>query len=138
MDDIQQEYLANFGKGLMPEKVLIVDDDEVTCKLLAAALENKGCYETAVAYDGVGALQRLEGENYSLVLLDIDMPGMNGVTALQKIRSNKGKRELPVIMVSARDQSAEIVEAFNMGANDYVTKPLDMEVLLARIRAQLV
>lgn len=122
----------------MPDKVLIVDDDEVTCKLLAAALEHKGHYETAVAYDAVGALELIQSGDYKLVLMDIDMPGMNGVAVLQKIRIERSKRQLPVIMVSARDESKDITEALDLGANDYVTKPLDMEVLLARIRAQLI
>ena len=75
--------------------------------------------------------------DFALVLLDIEMPRVSGLDVLRVIRQRRSASELPIIMVTARQESADIVEALNSGANDYVTKPVDMPVALARIQAQL-
>jgi DNA-binding response OmpR family regulator len=94
-------------------------------------------YCVAVAADGRQALQMLLTQPFDLVLLDIMMPEMSGFEVLTILRERHSAAELPVIMATARDQSRDIVEALTLGANDYVTKPLDFPVVLARIRTQL-
>ena len=76
-------------------------------------------------------------ENFDLVLLDVEMPEMNGLEVLKRIRQRYSASELPVVMVTGKSRSEEIVDALELGANDYVTKPLDFPVVLARIRTQL-
>ncbi len=115
--------------------VLIVDDNEMNRDLLSRRLERKGFRVEAVA-DGWQALERIL-KGWDLVLLDAMMPGLNGLEVLKRIRQKKGPAELPVIMVTARHESADIVEALQLGANDYLIKPIDFTVALARIRTQL-
>jgi PAS domain S-box-containing protein len=119
-----------------PVRVLLVDDEEMNCDMLSRRLTRQG-YETVVARSGAEALERLAERSFHLVLLDVRMPGMSGLEVLEHVRRTRSPEELPVIMVTAQSQSEEMAEAFDLGANDYVTKPIDMLVLLARIRAQV-
>jgi diguanylate cyclase (GGDEF)-like protein/PAS domain S-box-containing protein len=82
-------------------------------------------------------LQRIQEEPVDLVLLDVEMPGISGLDALQTLRECYSPIQLPIIMVTAKDQSEDIIKALNLGANDYLTKPIDFPVALARIRTQL-
>lgn len=127
-------------KGCMEtnsDVILIVDDNEMNRDMLSRRLNRKG-YECIVASDGEEALAILEREQgIDLVLLDIMMPKMNGIEVLQVVRQTRSMLELPVIMVSAKIQSADIVKALELEANDYVTKPIDFPVCLARIRTQM-
>ncbi len=116
--------------------VLIVDDNEMNRDMLSRRLERQG-YAVGTAVDGKQALERIEREPWDLVLLDVTMPGLSGLDVLREIRNQKGPTELPVIMVTARQESPDIVRALEQGANDYVTKPIDFAVALARIRTQL-
>lgn len=116
--------------------LLIVDDNEMNRDMLSRRLKRRG-YETLVAEGGREALQILHRLNVDLVLLDIMMPEMSGIEVLRVIRETQTMADLPVIMVSAKDQSKDIVEALELGANDYVTKPVDFPVALARIRTQM-
>jgi sigma-B regulation protein RsbU (phosphoserine phosphatase) len=116
--------------------VLVVDDNADNRDALARRLQRSG-YQVKLAADGPAALRLLAESPCDLVLLDVMMPGMNGLEVLRKIRDTRSPMQLPVIMATARDQSADIAEALNLGANDYVTKPLDFVVLLARIQTQL-
>src|SRR5204862_595288 len=74
---------------------------------------------------------------FDLVLLDVEMPEMSGLEVLSELRTSRSQTDLPIIMVTARTQGADIVEAFRLGANDYVTKPVDFAVALARISTHL-
>ena len=115
--------------------LLVVDDDD-TRETLAELLRDEG-YAVSTARDGAQALELLEAERPDLVLLDIVMPRTTGIELLSRLRQRYSPAELPVIMMSAKDQSTDVVAALSEGANDYVTKPLDLPVVLARIRAQL-
>jgi sigma-B regulation protein RsbU (phosphoserine phosphatase) len=117
-------------------KILVVDDNAENRDVLARRLERRG-YEVTLANDGVSALRLLAEKACDLVLLDVMMPGMNGLEVLQKIRETQSSTKLPVIMATAKDQSDDIVQALKLGANDYVTKPLDFVVLIARIQTQI-
>ena len=116
--------------------LLVVDDEESNLDMLSRRLQRHG-FEVVVAGDGRQALDSIQRQTPDAVLLDIRMPGMSGMEVLQSIRERYSFTQLPVIMVTAEGQSASIVEALRMGANDYVTKPVDMPVVLARIRAVL-
>ncbi|MBI3929107.1 MAG: EAL domain-containing protein [Armatimonadetes bacterium] len=116
--------------------LLIVDDEESNRELLVRRFHRRG-FQVDEAEDGPRALELIRIGAYDLVLLDIMLPGMDGVTVLREIRKEYLPTELPVIMVSAKDDSHGIVEALDAGANDYITKPLDFPVVLARVRSHL-
>lgn len=116
--------------------VLVVDDNEMNRDLLVRRLERIG-FRTDTANGGVAAVEKIAHNTYDLVLLDINMPDMDGIAVLAQVRKSKDQSELPIIMVSARDASDSIAEAINTGANDYITKPVDFPVALARINTQL-
>ena len=117
-------------------KILLVEDNEMNLDMLSRRLQRAG-FEVEVAADGSEALNRVREKEYGLVLLDHMMPGLSGLDVLRLLRATYTAEQLPVIMVTALNDSEKIVEAISAGANDYVTKPLDYPVALARIRSQL-
>jgi diguanylate cyclase (GGDEF)-like protein/PAS domain S-box-containing protein len=119
-----------------PGRLLIVDDNELNRDMLARRLARKG-YEVSVAASAHDLTERVRAESLDLVLLDIEMPEISGLDALKTLREVYSAIELPIIMVTARNQSDDIVKALNLGANDYLTKPVDFAVALARIGTQL-
>jgi len=104
--------------------------------MLSRRLERRG-YAVAVAADGHQALEMIGARPFDAVLLDIMMPGISGLEVLKTLRERYSVADLPVIMATAKDESSDIVAALNLGANDYVTKPLDFPVVLARVQTQL-
>ena len=119
-----------------PCKLLVVDDNPQNRDLLLRRLTGSG-YQVEVAEDGAEALKKINQAHYDLVLLDQVMPGMSGLDLLRLLRATHSPSALPVIMVSALNDSAVIVDAFGLGANDYVVKPIDLQVMDARIQTQL-
>ncbi len=119
-----------------PDRILIVDDNEANRDLLARRLARKQ-YTVIVADSAHGLLDRVRDERIDLVLLDIEMPEITGLDALVALRQRYAATQLPVIMVTARDRSDDVVEALGLGANDYLTKPVDFPVALARVRTHL-
>jgi len=117
-------------------RLLLVDDDEAIRSLLSRRLLRSG-YHVDLAEDGNRALEMVQSHTYDLLLLDHLMPGMSGIEVLRRIREKWSPSELPVIMVTAVQESAEVVSALRLGANDYVTKPVEYSVALARIEARL-
>jgi class 3 adenylate cyclase len=113
-----------------------VDDNELNRDMLSRRLGSRG-YAVDVAEDGERALARLGEQAFDLVLLDVMMPGLSGIDVLKRVRQQASESDLPVIMATARDTTEDVVEALRLGANDYVTKPLDFAVVLARIETQL-
>lgn len=119
---------------ILREKILVADDDELLRNLIRDILEKEG-YEVLEAGDGVCAVECFrQTPDLSLILLDIMMPGKDGMEVLKEIRRESS---IPVIMLTALDDSEEEVKGFRLGACDYVTKPFHRGVLLARIRASL-
>lgn len=118
--------------------LLVVDDNEDNRDMLSRRLRRQG-YSVVTAEDGRKALDLLDtGQKFDLVLLDIMMPGISGLEVLQTIRQRLSITDLPIIMATAKDNSEDIVGALQLGANDYVTKPLDFAVVMARVQTQLV
>ncbi len=123
-------------KSADKKKVLLVDDDELGATALSQRLSKRG-YEVQIATKSLLAWKELETNEYDLVLLDIIMPELDGISLLRKIRSRYSPEELPVIMVTIVNDSEEIYEALKIGANDYFSKPVNIETAIARIRGQL-
>ncbi len=119
-----------------PCRILLVDDNEMNRDMLARRLERKG-YVIQVAEGARSLLERIQEEPVDLVLLDVEMPGISGLDALLTLRGCYSPIQLPIIMVTAKNQSEDIVKALDLGANDYLTKPIDFPVALARIRTQV-
>jgi len=119
-----------------PPRILVVDDNELNRELLVRRLERNN-FVPETASGGVEALARIASEPFDLVLLDINMPDLDGIKVLETVRETRAATNLPIIMVSARDESESIAEAINKGANDYITKPIDFLVAFARINTQL-
>jgi diguanylate cyclase (GGDEF)-like protein/PAS domain S-box-containing protein len=119
-----------------PGTLLLVDDNEMNRDALSRRLRQRG-FEVTLAADGREALALAAASAFDLVLLDVEMPGLSGLEVLADLRRRRSGTELPVIMVTARAEGSDIVEAFRLGANDYVTKPIDFPVALARITTHL-
>ncbi len=117
-------------------RLLVVDDNELNRDMLSRRLGNRG-FAVEVAEDGERGLARIGQQVFDLVLLDVMMPGLSGMEVLRRVRERWPASDLPVIMVTARDTTEDVVEALGLGANDYVTKPLDFPVVLARVETQL-
>jgi DNA-binding response OmpR family regulator len=117
-------------------KILLVDDDKVSGKSLDKRLTQKG-FSCVYVESGNDALEVIETINFDLVLLDIVMPNISGMEVLQKLRMKYNSFELPIIMVTAKGDASNVVDALRMNANDYLTKPVNIDVAIARINTQL-
>lgn len=117
-------------------RVLVVDDIEDNREILRRRLM-AARFEVETACSGMECLDKLAASSFDVVLLDHMMPGLDGLETLAVIRGKWSKVELPVIMVTARDDDPMIVKAFDIGANDFVAKPFSFPVLAARTRAQI-
>ncbi len=116
--------------------IFVVDDEPVNCELVSSQLRKQG-YQVEVFEDGLKVLSRLTEKLPDLVLLDFMMPGMSGLEVCQSIRTRYDSYELPVMMLTARLQISDIVNALSAGANDYLIKPYHEQELLARVNTQL-
>ena len=113
--------------------ILVVDDDPGILKLVSTNLDLEG-YQVITARDGTAAIQVVENQQPTLVVLDIMMPGIDGFQTCQGIREFS---EVPIIMLTAKGRSEDVIQGLNVGADDYVIKPFSTEELLARVRAVL-
>jgi two-component system sensor histidine kinase/response regulator len=120
----------------LPANILIVDDNPQNLQVLAKILQENN-YEIEFATNGEAALKWLKDRKFDLILLDINMPGMNGFEVCMKMRSNPDLNNMPVIFLSADTDRESILKGFDLGAQDYVTKPFDSRELLARVRTHL-
>jgi diguanylate cyclase (GGDEF)-like protein len=119
-----------------PVRILVVDDVADNRAVLARRLQRRG-FDVVEAANGFEALDFVADSECDLILLDIWMPDMDGLEVLRRIRTQKNQADLPIIMCTANNTSADIVEALEAGANDYVAKPVDFPVVLARANAQV-
>ena len=118
------------------QRILICDDDPVILRLLQVNLDLEG-YEVLLAHDGQEAYDVAEQEVPDLVILDIMMPRMDGLTALHRLRSQAATANIPIILLTARGLPEDRVRGLELGADDYITKPFDITELAARVRAVL-
>ncbi len=117
-------------------KILIVDDDKRIVEMLEIGLSTVG-YETVPAYDGESALSLVHSEVPDLVLLDINLPKKDGFQVCRQIRDEVENNYIPIIMITARDDLSSKVEGLDTGADDYITKPVDIKELMARVKSML-
>lgn len=117
----------------MAHKILVVDDDNALREMVGIVLESEG-FEVCFHDAGAGALEAFKTEEPDLVLLDVMLPGKDGIEVCKEIRASAGT---PIIMLTAKTESEDVVRGLEAGADDYVVKPFDPTVLLARIRARL-
>lgn len=121
----------------MPKKqILVIDDDADIRELISYNLTKNG-FAVSSASSGEAALERLRNELPDLIILDLMLPGMDGLDICRKLRQAPRTAALPIIMLTARDEDADIVTGLELGADDYVIKPFSPRVLIARIRATL-
>lgn len=116
------------------QEILIIEDEEKLARVTSLELEYEG-YQTEIIHDGLEGLERAKEKKWDLILLDVMLPSLNGMEILRRFR--KENNVTPVILLTARDQTPDKVSGLDLGANDYMTKPFQIEELLARIRAQL-
>jgi two-component system, OmpR family, alkaline phosphatase synthesis response regulator PhoP len=124
------------GTDLGTARILLVDDNPQNVELLEAYLEEIGC-ELRKAFDGPEALADVEKFPPDLILLDIMMPRMSGFQVCKKLRASALTEHIPVIMVTALNELADAEHAVEVGATDFITKPVNKAELLLRVRAQL-
>jgi len=117
-------------------RILTADDGKVMRLVISRKLEEAGYTVTAVA-GGREAIEAIEREPFDLIILDVHMPDMDGIETLQHLRQRYSAIQLPIIMATAKDEDEDIVRAFELGANDFVSKPINFPVLFARIETQL-
>ena len=116
--------------------LLVVDDNEMNRDMLSRRLSRRG-HTVATAEDGHVALDLIEQNAFDVILLDIMMPGISGIEVLKTLRQSYSHADLPIIMATAKSEKEDMIAALKLGANDYVTKPLDFPVVLARVNTQL-
>ena len=117
----------------MPKKILAVDDEKHIVRLVQVNLERQG-YEVVTAFDGKEALQKVEEERPDLVVLDVMMPYMDGFEVLQSLRRNPSTRDIPVIMLTAKAQDADVFRGWQSGVDCYLTKPFNPMELIAFVK----
>lgn len=122
------------GVDAVPRNILVIDDEEKISRLLQLELIHEG-YEVDLAGNGREGLEKALQRSWDLIILDIMLPELNGIEVLRRLR--RTDETTPVIMVTARDTTPDKVAGLDQGANDYITKPFEIEELLARIRANI-
>lgn len=118
------------------KKVLVVDDEEFLVELLAVNLQPAG-FNVIKAYNGEDGLKKTQDEKPDLVILDIRMPGMDGLEVCRRLKSDDKTRQIPVLMLSAFAQDKDIKKGLDAGAEDYVKKPFDVLDLLVKVKQML-
>ena len=115
-------------------KVMIVEDEKDLGDMLVRFLKRSG-YEPVYAADGAAAWQRLQKESVDILVTDLNMPEMDGLELVGRLRGHPRLKSLPVIMLTVKNELPNQIEGYEVGADDYISKPFDFPVLLARIRA---
>lgn len=122
------------GIYLKKESILVVEDEEKIARLLEIELEYEG-YAVTKVLDGIEAIAEYRAKKWDLILLDVMLPGLSGIEILRRIRSNDNTT--PILLLTAKGSVEDKVSGLDLGANDYITKPFQIEELLARVRAAL-
>lgn len=116
--------------------ILLVDDNEQNLELMSAYVEELGC-QVRLARDGVEALEQVAAQRPDLILLDVMMPRMSGFQACKKLKSDEATREIPIVMVTALSEVSDVEHAVDVGADDFLSKPVNRLELLTRVRSLL-
>ncbi len=118
------------------EKILLVDDEEDILELLSYNLKREG-YLTVGVLTGEDALQKIETDRPDLMILDLMLPGVDGLEITRKLKSNQKTARIPIIMLSAKGEESDVVTGLELGADDYITKPFSPRILIARVKAMI-
>ena len=121
---------------MVKQKILVVDDEEDILELLKFNLSREG-YQVLCAVSGEQALRLVRSENPDLIMLDLMLPGIDGLEVTKRLKNDPDTKNLPIVMLTAKGEEADIVTGLELGADDYITKPFSPRVLIARIRAVL-
>lgn len=119
--------------GYMSKTIVIADDEPYVLRSLEFILKKEG-YRVVTATNGEDAYDRINTENPDLVLLDIQMPKMDGNTVCKKLREDPGRQDLYIVMITAKGQEADRIQSLELGANEYITKPFSPRKLVARVK----
>ena len=119
----------------MEKKILIVDDEQDLCEILLYNLKEAG-YAVDAAYSAEEAMEKKPSQ-YDLMILDVMMPGMSGFEMAEKLKQNPATRLLPIIFLTAKDTEEDTLQGFELGADDYITKPFSVREVVARVKAVL-
>jgi pilus assembly protein CpaE len=120
----------------MPKTILVVDDDLATLKLVGLVLDQEG-YDVATARSGEEGLERARLQNPDLILLDVMMPDMSGYEVVQRLRADPATTRVPILMVTAKSDLDDQITGFEVGADDYLTKPFHRDELVSRVESVL-
>lgn len=115
-------------------RILIIEDERALTKVLAYNLQREG-YETVISHDGVEGLRKAQAHPPDLVILDLMLPGIDGLEVCRQLKASQATRGVPILMLTAKADETDQVVGFSLGADDYVTKPFSVKVLLQRIKA---
>ena len=118
------------------QKILVVEDDEDILELIRYNLEKEG-YRVEAAESGEIALRRADQEKFDLMLLDLMLPGMDGLEVARRLKKNTRTEHLPLIMITAKGEDTDVVTGLELGADDYIAKPFSPKVMIARVRTLL-
>jgi two-component system phosphate regulon response regulator PhoB len=116
------------------ENILVVDDEQDILELLTYNLAREG-YQVTGALTGEDALNKIRSIAFDLILLDLMLPGIDGLEVTKSLKNNPKTRKIPIVMLTAKGEEADIVTGLELGADDYITKPFSPRVLIARVRA---
>jgi two-component system alkaline phosphatase synthesis response regulator PhoP len=118
------------------EKILVVDDEEDILELVRYNLSREG-YQVTGSLTGEDALRKIRSDTFDLIVLDLMLPGMDGLAFTKTVKNDSRLRSTPIIMLTAKGEEADIVAGLELGADDYITKPFSPRVMIARVRAAL-
>lgn len=118
------------------EKILVVDDEEDIVELLRYNLSREG-YKVLCAASGEEGLERARNENPDLIVLDLMLPGIDGLDVARRLKADNATRSMPIVMLTAKGEESDIVTGLELGADDYISKPFSTKVLIARVKAVL-
>ena len=119
------------------QNILIVDDDPNIAMLVQLALSSNPDYATTIINDGNEAIESIQNKHPDVILLDVMMPGISGFEICKRVKSDEATKYIPVILITAKTDTADKIHGMDIGANDYITKPFNPDELLARIKALL-
>src|SRR6266849_2128132 len=120
--------------AMTKQRILIIEDERALTDVLTYNLQREG-YETIVAHDGQEGLRKAQTLLPDLILLDLMLPVLNGLEVCRQLRAGQSTRHIPILMLTAKAEETDQVVGFSMGADDYVTKPFSVKVLVQRIKA---
>ena len=132
MNDHEQAMDANITEPASAGRILVIDDDKAVTRVFQRLLAQAG-YDVQVAHDGVSGLEAIEAQPPDLILLDVVIPGLNGFDLCRRLKQNQATRLLPVVLVTGHDERQKRIEGAEAGADDFLSKPVDSQELLARV-----